>query len=247
MASSAIAHQHQHQQWILHDPYLNNLGCSSPEDAEAAKLLLLQRPVVQRTQQALEYYYYHHKDLLDETCARWLRDNAQCLAPMQSALAAYLHAKVALKRKPDLQQLQQQPQPQTQAFASVLQPALRLGWLPALCDAFAGYKTCPPPPPDDDDEDEGAYYYYACYTAARDAFYAELMQFCADLDTLRQMMMSHRRPGVFVVTLPFAQRQAAARLQPLVQDIPYICHLSLFPQRLELGRMQRLAARRVRP
>ena len=238
MASSAIAHQHQHQheQWILHDPYLNNLGCSSPEDAAAAKLLLLQRPVVQRTQQALEY----HKDLLDETCARWLWDNAQCLAPMQSALAAYLHAKVALPNKPEL------PQPQPQAFASVLQPALRLGWLPALCDAFAGYKTCPPPPPDDDDEDEGAYY-YACYTAARDAFYAELMQFCADLDTLRQMMMSHRRPGVFVVTLPFAQRQAAARLQPLVQDIPYICHLSLFPQRLELGRMQRLAARRVRP
>ena len=239
MASSAIAHQHQHQheQWILHDPYLNNLGCSSPEDAAAAKLLLLQRPVVQRTQQALEY----HKDLLDETCARWLRDNAQCLAPMQSALAAYLHAKVALPNKPELSQ------PQPRAFASVLQPALRLGWLPALCDAFAGYKTCPPPPPDDDDEDEGAYYYYACYTAARDAFYAELMQFCADLDTLRQMMMSHRRPGVFVVTLPFAQRQAAARLQPLVQDIPYICHLSLFPQRLELGRMQRLAARRVRP
>ena len=236
MASSAIAHQHQHQheQWILHDPYLNNLGCSSPEDAAAAKLLLLQRPVVQRTQQALEY----HKDLLDETCARWLWDNAQCLAPMQSALAAYLHAKVALPNKPELSQ--------PRAFASVLQPALRLGWLPALCDAFAGYKTCPPPPPDDDDEDEGAYY-YACYTAARDAFYAELMQFCADLDTLRQMMMSHRRPGVFVVTLPFAQRQAAARLQPLVQDIPYICHLSLFPQRLELGRMQRLAARRVRP
>ncbi len=216
------------------DPILNHLRCNC--DADDAAVLSIKDELAERTQQAL----LQHPKLLqeDETCARWLAENLQARAPMHAAVAAHLRAR-ALSL----------PQPPSAVCAGVLMPALRLGWLPALQDAFANFeqhhRTAMLA-----SEHFGAYEglgsrsasgsssnrVYVPYMCARSAFNDELQAFCADM----QRML--RTPRATLAHVGHA-RHGQALMQPVVSNVLYLGHLNLLTLRMRSG----MTTRAMRP
>ena len=112
--------------WTLYDPYLSNLACNCPDDAAAADLLMSWQPVKLRTQEALRNHRVTKRAWAG--CPLYL-----CTKVTDILRAVYPNDYWAPAP------LDHPNRAQVSAYESVFQPGLRIGWLAALCDAFANY------------------------------------------------------------------------------------------------------------